>query len=292
LNGDCVINVGGTQLIISNAVSGAGGIIKQGGSPLILSGPNTYTGTTLVSDGTLQLVNGANLSTSTNITLAAGTTLDMQGTTLTLVNGQSLNGNGTVINSTLVAAAGSTVSPGINAVGVLTVKGAVTLSGTTSMNLDPANGTNSVLSSSSSIAYGGTLSLINLSGPTAGTSFKLFNASSYSGSFGNIVPATPGPGLVWNTSALRTSGTISVVATALPNFSKIAEVGGNVVFSGSNGVASNHYYVLTSTNLVLPVSNWTSIATNTFDANGGFAFTNSLTPYVRQRFYQLQLPGN
>jgi hypothetical protein len=48
--------------------------------------------------------------------------------------------------------------------------------------------------------------------------------------------------------------------------------------------------VLASTNLALPRTSWTRIATNAFDVNGHFAFTNSLTPPLPQRFYQIQLP--
>jgi len=112
------------------------------------------------------------------------------------------------------------------------------------------------------------------------------------GSFANITPATPGAGLIWNTSALNTSGTISVISATSPKFSGITAGNGNAVLSGSNGVAGNHYYVLTSTNLALHFSSWTPIATNTFDVNGGFRFTNSLTPPVPQRFFLLQIPGN
>ena len=227
LNGNCVINVGGTQLIMSNSVSGGGGIIKSGTSPLILTVPNTYTGATVVNAGSLVL-RGATISTSTNITVAAGATLDTGGNGLTLVGGQSLSGNGTV-TSGLVAGAGSMVSPavtpGVSPVGVLTVSGAITLAGTNVMQLDPANGTNDVLGSSSSIAYGGTLSLTNLSNPTSGSSFQLFSASSYSGSFAAIIPPTPGPGLTWNTSALRTSGTISVGSSAPLNIGGIKTSG-------------------------------------------------------------------
>jgi len=60
--------------------------------------------------------------------------------------------------------------------------------------------------------------------------------------------------------------------------------------SGTNGAASNPYYVLASTNVALPLSNWSRIATNSFDVNGHFAFTNSLIPAMPQRFYRLQLP--
>jgi autotransporter-associated beta strand protein len=291
LNGNCVFNVGGTELQLSGGISGSGGLTLSGGSPLILSGPNTYTGSTLVNAGTLQLLDGVTLSTSTNITLAAGTTLDMQGAPLALVSGQSLNGNGTVINSSLAAGAGSTVSPGVAAVGLLTVKGAITLSGNTVMDLDPANATNAVLSSTSSIAYGGTLSLTNLSSPTSDSSFKLFHASSYSGSFANIIPATPGPGLAWVTSALGTSGMLEVTAsTALPRVASIVHQGSSLVISGTNGTPNATYYVLGSTNVALPLANWTRIATNTFNGTGGFNYTNSLSPSVPQYFYQIQVP--
>jgi hypothetical protein len=200
------------------------------------------------------------------------------------------------VTAGLVAGAGSTVSPavtpGSSAVGVLTVSGAITLSGTNIMQLDPANGTNDVLASSSSVTYGGTLNLTALSSLTSGNGFKLFNASSYSGSFRNIIPATPGPGLAWNTSALTSSGTISVVSSALPQFGGIKLAGGNVVLTGSNGVASAKYYVLSSTNVAAPIATWTPIATNTFNSDGSFSFTNSLTPPMSRRFYILEVPGN
>lgn len=292
LNGNCVINVGGTQLIMSNSVSGGGGIIKSGTSPLILTVPNTYTGATVVNAGSLVL-RGATISTSTNITVAAGATLDTGGNGLTLVGGQSLSGNGTV-TSGLVAGAGSMVSPavtpGVSPVGVLTVSGAITLAGTNVMQLDPANGTNDVLGSSSSIAYGGTLSLTNLSNPTSGSSFQLFSASSYSGSFAAIIPPTPGPGLTWNTSALRTSGTISVGSSAPLNIGGIKTSGANVVVSGSGGTASSSYYVLATTNLTTPLAGWTRVATNQFDDSGNFSFTNAMTPSIPRRFFQIETP--
>lgn len=301
LNGNCVLSIGGTQLIISNNISGGGGLIKSGTAPLILdgtTGPNTYTGDTLVNAGTLQLVNGATISTSSNITLAAGTTLNMGGTVLTLASGHSLNGNGTVTNSSLSAGAGSTVSPGVGAVGMLTVGGAITLSGTNIMEVDTANATNDVLRSSggsSSITYGGTLNVVDLAGNslTNGSSFKLFSATSYSGSFSSVVPATPGAGLTWNTSALTTSGTLSVASSIVthPHFNGVLLLNStNLVISGTNGTASGTYYVLASTNVAMPLANWTRVATNSFSGTGTFNFTNSVNPSTPQRFYLLQLP--
>jgi hypothetical protein len=64
----------------------------------------------------------------------------------------------------------------------------------------------------------------------AGDSFKLFNAGSYGGSFASIVPASPGAGLVWNTSSLATSGTLSVVSSVTVNTTPT-----NINFGISNG---------------------------------------------------------
>jgi hypothetical protein len=174
----------------------------------------------------------------------------------------------------------------------LTIDGAITLAGNTTVDLSPATATNGVLASTGGITYGGTLNLVNLSASPLpnNSSYKIFQGTNYSGSFSSIVPATPGPNQAWNTSALATTGTIKVVSVAPLAFGHIALVGGNVVLSGANGPASGQYYVLTSTNLTLPEASWTRIATNSFDVNGNFSFTNSLTPPAPQRFFQIQLP--
>jgi hypothetical protein len=62
-----------------------------------------------------------------------------------------------------------------------------------------------------------------------------------------------------------------------------------LVFRGSNGVPGWPYYLLASSNLALPASDWARVATNTFDINGSFLFTNGAGPGAGQ-FYLLQLP--
>jgi hypothetical protein len=49
---------------------------------------------------------------------------------------------------------------------------------------------------------------------------------------------------------------------------------------------------LASTNVTLPRSDWTRIATNQFDANGGFVFSGPINPNALQTYYALQLPPN
>jgi hypothetical protein len=66
--------------------------------------------------------------------------------------------------------------------------------------------------------------------------------------------------------------------------------GTNLVISGTNGTPGGWYYVLASTNLALPLSNWTRTATNQFAGNGSFIFTNAVQTTASRQFYLLQLP--
>jgi hypothetical protein len=75
-----------------------------------------------------------------------------------------------------------------------------------------------------------------------------------------------------------------------PAFGNIKFSGGNLTLSGSGGPANGTYYVLTSTNIAVPLANWTRLLTNQFDSSGNFNFTNTIGPNVQRNFYLLQLP--
>jgi hypothetical protein len=66
--------------------------------------------------------------------------------------------------------------------------------------------------------------------------------------------------------------------------------GGGFILSGAGGVTDGTYYVLISSNLLLPPTNWTCIATNQFDSEGDFIFTNTVQTNAPHLFYLLQLP--
>jgi hypothetical protein len=165
------------------------------------------------------------------------------------------------------------------------------LSGTTSIELSQTAGTNDVLKVNGTLTYGGTLALTNLSGAlTNGSKFKLFNATSYSGVFTNVTPVIPAINLAWSTNGL-TNGTLSIVSspTSQPRFSSAGVNGANFIFSVTNGVPYWPCSLLASTNLTLPLNQWIAIATNTFDGNGNFSFTNASNYNVPQTFYLLKL---
>jgi hypothetical protein len=48
--------------------------------------------------------------------------------------------------------------------------------------------------------------------------------------------------------------------------------------------------MLTTTNLLLPLTNWTPVATNHFDSTGHFILTNTAQTNASQEFYLLQSP--
>lgn len=74
----------------------------------------------------------------------------------------------------------------------------------------------------------------------------------------------------------------------IPVVINIQASGANLVFSGTNGIAGAPYYVLSSTNLGLPATQWTILGTNYFDDSGNFNFTNIADLTAPQMFYTLQ----
>jgi len=297
LQGDATFNVAanGTppSLTVSNVISGAGGLTLSGGGDLVLTGANSYTGDTLISNGTLALMGSGSIAQSAGINVAAGATLDASGRSdgaLTLAGGQRLTGSGTVAGNVTVGN-GATLAPG-GSLTALTFATNLTLNvgSTTVVEVSTSPVANDMAQAGGSLVYGGTLVVTNIGvNPLiAGDSFELFEASGYSGSFTNLIPPTPGSGLAWETAGLS-NGVLGVVVAAPPEIGNLRLVGGNVVMNGGGGSPHAGYYVLTSTSLTPPLSQWQRVATNAFDGNGEFSFTNLLNLNAPQMFYRLQL---
>jgi fibronectin-binding autotransporter adhesin len=298
------ISVGsGAQFTITSAIGGGGGFSKNGSGPLFLTANNTYSGRTIVSGGTLALYGGGSdgsIASSTNISINSGAMLDVSGRsdkTLTLVSGQTLvggvgtNGPGT-INGLLVVSPGATVAPGTGStnIGTLSVISNATLSGATVMKISATGGNDQI--DAAGITYGGTLVVNNFSGAvTNGQSFQLFvatNGNYNAGTFGSVtLPSATG--LTW-TNTLTTNGRITagVVVAGQPGITNVVLSGTSLVISGTNGTTGFQFVVLTSTNLVLPLSQWTPIVTNTF-TGGNFSVTITVDPSVPQNFYMLKM---
>ena len=261
------------------ADAGVTSLIKTGTGMLVFSGANTYSGGTTISGGTLMASNTTGSATgSGNVAVnAAGT----------------LAGNGIVGGNISVNASG-TFAPGPAAgFGILTASNTVTLAAnsTTVISLRHSPLTNDSARILGTLTEGGTLNVVDTGGGgfTAGNSFKLFNAASYSGAFaGYSLPSLTG-NLVWNTNTLKSSGTLTVVTLSSPTIANIHSSGANLVFSGTGGVNSWPFSVLSRTNL--SAGSWVPAGSSQFDTSGNFTLTltNAIVPVQPQTFYKLQL---
>ena len=177
---------------------------------------------------------------------------------------------------------------------MLSVSGNVTLQGATLMIISAANGNDQL--AAAGIIYGGTLVVTNFSGTiTNGQTFQLFVATNGNYSMGTFASVTlpTAPGLIWTTN-LAVNGTIAaVVVPAIPPTPTITHFsvsGLNLQFNGTNGTPGGTFYVVASTNVLLPLTNWTSISTNTFFGGGTFnvTLTNAVDPNAPQSFYSIK----
>ncbi len=93
----------------------------------------------------------------------------------------------------------------------------------------------------------------------------------------------------YGTSALTESDKFTFLAPA-PTIQQVAKNGTNFIMTGTNNLGpGGAYHVLASTNLLLPLANWTVLANGNFDSHGKFSFTNPVGTNSRQ-FYLLRVP--
>jgi autotransporter-associated beta strand protein len=318
------IGNGGGYDYFDGIISGAGAITNMGLGTNLFSATNTYTGATYVEQGTLGFTNGGSITNSASIVVYPGATLDStentnMAETLILGTNQTLIDNGTVLGAAVVGFGGVTVygdglietnlymfinsvmSPGRDGVtiGTLTVAGTASLGGSNVMKinklLSPSQ-TNDMLIASN-VAAGGILVVTNYGSTNsfvAGDSFTLFSSPSLMGlSFSSIVLPPLTNGLYWQNNFASGGGTIYISTNSAPPPAAahlaITLSGNQLVLNGTFGTPGSQYEVLTSTNLSLPFSNWTSITTNIFDASGDFSFTNP-SPTNASQFFMIQSP--
>jgi autotransporter-associated beta strand protein len=280
---------GGTVDVNGNNITYAGSIGNGGSGALTvksslangvltLQGANTYAGNTTITNVTVLANNtGGSAAGSGNVTVQ---------------NGGTLAGAGALDGSVTVTA-GGTLAPG-NPLGTLSLGNNLTLAtgSKTFVQVQHSPLTNDAVIIAGALTEGGTLVVTN-SGViafSAGDSFNLFNAAgSYAGSFSTISLPSLNPGLFWSTSRLAVDGTIGVVSTNPPVVSSASQSGGYLVLQGSGGTPDWSYTILSSTNLTLPLAQWTTTATNFFDASGNFTWTNTDGANGSRQFFVLKV---
>ncbi len=297
-SGSMLLGAGGMMINAPLSVTnnGANPLLAGAGSVTVNPGPgnsvtfnctNHYTGDTVVATGMLTLGSRGAIPHTTRIVISNTATFNVaaKASGFILEAGQTLAGDGSVVGR---VTANGTVSPGAS-VGTLTFSTNLTLAGTIWMDVSRDGGTvtNDGIVCSDLLTYGGTLVVTN-SGPdplAAGDTFTLFSALTHNGSFSNVELSPLGLGLSWNTNGLGT-GVLQVVV--VPVFASAVLSGTNLILSGSNGINGAPYHLLTSTNVALPMSNWTRLLTNAYGLGGSFSETIPMDSADCVRFYRLQ----
>jgi hypothetical protein len=111
------------------------------------------------------------------------------------------------------------------------------------------------------------------SAPGYGTSFRALSANSFA-------------------AATGTAANVIIVEIAFtpPLTQTIARAGNQVIINGTGGAAGAPYRILASTNVALPIAQWTPIITNQFSASGGFGYTNTVQPNKPAQFFRVSVP--
>ncbi len=214
------IDSGSHAIGIKAQLSGIGALIKQGLGTLTLSGSNTYGGGTVVDEGTVVLANASALGTG-SLTVNDGT-LDLNGQDITVSALIGANTSSVISNS---AAGGSTFTSNQNGhttyagtirngagtlslvkqgLGTLTLTGANTYTGTTTVSGGALRLENTFQSPAFSIASGSVLELYTASGS------RDFSSTVFSGG-GTLVKIGVGTAKWDSTSAVFQMGAGSLI---------------------------------------------------------------------------------
>ena len=298
LNGSCGIAAGGGTLALTGPLAGSGGLVKDGAGAVCIYGPALYSGLTTIREGPLRFFNSSPIASSYLI-IAPGGTLDVSAISngvFTLPPNRTLEGSGVVLGNFVVGTQCWLVA---DTAGGLSFSNNLTFSPDSSgcaMTISKQPRTNSQIRVFGNLALAGLLVIdveLGTNGFVSGEQFQLFSAGSYSGAFSQILPNTPAPGFVWDATQLNNSGVLRVVATQLPQLGPPRLNGNTLQFSGNGGMVSapgDTYYILSSTNVALPIPQWNRVSTGQLDANRNFLFTDpNPMPGVGSVYYRLQL---
>jgi len=273
------LTASGTAAVAAiNGVSG--GVVSLGAQPVILNYDSTHAAL-YIAQGTLSLGGNA-FTVNTASPLANGTY-----TIITQASGSITDGGGYPAVTGTAVGAGHTGSISVSGGNViLSIAGGV-LPPTAGFSGSPTNifVTQTVTftdTSSGSItnwvwSFGDGGSVTNASNASVNHAYSVMGTNTVS----LVVKGAGG-----TSTNMRVN---YIVVKSKPVLGKPVLSGGNLVLSGVNGPAGQQYRILSTTNVALPLVNWTPVYTNTFNADGSYGYTNS-TPGSKVDFLLLVSP--
>jgi hypothetical protein len=294
-----VVGLGGVSTINLNS----GLLDLQFGQPA----PGQLAGISTLNIGAESIGDPAQLANAASITVSNPIVIAPNGT---LAGNSVITSPGLTVNGTLspgMSGPGSMTNNGPLTFGaggdmVITVQDALAGPGVGWSFLGEAGGLNILASAGNPFTF--TLQTIGLAANfDSHTSYDWVLATT-SGGIANFDPAlfavdnslfanTLGGGYFYvrtNNNSLIVSFTNPPTAVAFNSVAVSGASRSDMVFSGAGGSPLAPYYLRSSTNLSLPLSQWQTNASSQFDASGNFSLTvmGAIDPAVPRRFYRLQ----
>ncbi len=251
------------------------GIMNVTGGKVVANALSLAVETPSGTAGTLSLTN-ATLIASNGITIGAG----------------NAGGTLSVINSTVKVLNSGVVGTPVIPLTALNLDGAIL-----QLNVDAFAPAANIVCTNIVAANISTINLASVSNVTGSAQIPII---SYAGTdpYPNLALGTVPGGytgsLIDNSNNLTVDVLLTVSATGPTTNANITHVslsGTNLVIHGTNNNIPNtnfHYVVLTATNILTPLSNWTPVVTNPFNGNGTFDYTNPIVPGTPRQFIDVE----
>ena len=319
---------GATGTFAGSFTTNSGGffcnLVKAGSGTITFTGDNSLSaGVTTISNGTLVVNNSTGYGLGTgSVNVYANLVINNTGGygsgngIISVAPGGTLSGTGSVYSATHTLQVSGVLSVGnvgdTSGKTFTVTNSGITIATNGALNVDlftgAGAGDNSATAAAADVLLAQTAtvslnagSILNVGNPNnmtawaVGDKWKIINWDvAPTGTFTTLNLPVLSSGLTWDTSQLYTSGTLAVIVGAPTQSAQILGVtlsNGNIIINGTNNNVPNtsfHFAVLTTTNLTAPLTNWTVLSTNGFNANGTFTFTNAVDPSMPAAFFDVE----
>jgi len=161
-------------------------------------------------------------------------------------------------------------------------------SNTCVVTLNPLNGFTGAVTLSATHLPAGVTASFNPPSITGGSGVSTLTLAAARSAPGGLYALTNGLAISGADAIGTRSVPLVLVVKPLPAIAGVSLAGSNLVFTGTNGSPGALFYLLGSTNVALPLSRWTRLATNDFTMSGGFNLTNQTVAGSPGQFYVIQ----